>query len=455
MRSIVRATAVAVALLAVSGGHSARPGPVPIPVRVVIHGPDGGKPEGVASATAFARRTGFSAFEPTLGVLSDGTVFYQAAHSLQNAGVTFFGGGPDVLRTKDAGRSWEETSPTVGDQRLHPFTSDPYVHVDSVTDRIFTVDWVPGYCSELSFSDDRGESWTTAPLACGGADHQHLFTGPPSLSVPVAYPNVVYVCAQSIPSAICSKSLDGGRSFMHTGALPFAAVSDILDCGRLTGHGVVGPDGTVYLPSACDKPYLAISGDEGATWRIETIADKPANGNHETAVGVDRAGNLYYFWIGADRMPYLSLSDNNGRSWKRPVRIATPTLKEASLPALAVSPSGTVAAAYMGSSNAPTNRRDYSKTTWGGYVSVTRNALSSKPTFATAVFGSRSDPLVIGECGPRRCQAQYDFIDVQIDDAGGVWASFVDGCDRRTCMDFDDGEIRFGEGVLAAVRPRL
>ena len=336
---------------------------------------------------------------------------------------------------------------------MHPFTADPYLHVDSDTDRVFTVDWVTGYCSHLSYSDDLGESWSSTPLACGGSDHQHVFSGPPKLSVTTGYPNVVYHCAQSIPSAICSKSVDGGRSFVHTGALPFVTVSDVLDCGRLTGHGVVGPDGTVYLPTACDKPYMGVSRDEGATWEVVTVADAPSNGNHETAVGTDGRGNVYYFWMGDDRMPYLSVSTDAGRSFRPRVAIGPPGLDEASLPALAVSPSGTLAAAYMGSTNAPRRGSDYSKTAWSGYVSLTENALVKNPTFVTARFGNRADPFAIGECGPRRCQAAYDFIDVQLDAEGGAWASFADGCEQHTCIDFTSGTVEFGVGVLAALLP--
>jgi hypothetical protein len=134
-------------------------------------------------------------------------------------------------------------------------------------------------------------------------------------------------------------------------------------------------------------------------------------------------------------------------TFPRIVRIAPPGLKEASLPALAVSDAGTVAAAYMGSTDSPGAEGDHSRTTWNGYITLTHNALVARPTFYSGRFGSRRDPFVIGECGPRRCQAAYDFIDVQLH-GESAWASFVDGCEGSRCIDIGS---EFGEGVLAGL----
>lgn len=75
---------------------------------------------------------------------------------------------------------------------------------------------------------------------------------------------------------------------------------------------------------------------------------------------------------------------------------------------------------------------------------MTRDAFKSRPTFYTGRFGSRPDPFAVGECGPRRCHAAYDFIDVQL--RGTVaWAAFVDGCDGSVCIELGE---EFGEGIV-------
>nr|MDQ3957763.1 glycoside hydrolase [Actinomycetota bacterium] len=256
---------------------------------------------------------------------------------------------------------------------------------------------------------------------------------------------LVYYCGQAIPSAICSKSLDGGRSFVSTGAAPFAEISDVLDCGRLTGHGTVGPEGNVYLPTACDKPYLGVSTDEGATWSVVTVSEGGTNGDHEAAVGTDADGTVYYAWIGDDRLPYVSVSEDGGTSWSKPLAVAPRGVRETNIPALDVAPDGTVAVAYMGSTDAPPDRKDYERATWSAYVTVTDDLLRRRPVFHTAVYGNRADPLVMGECGPGRCLAVYDFIDVQFDSRGTVWAALVDGCRGHACTEI-------GEGVVGSLR---
>lgn len=420
----------------------------PIPTEVIVHGAGARKPTS-ALPRATASRVGATAFEPTLGITSDGTILFQGAHYPTTDPLGPFGSIiPDVFRSKNRGATWNYASPTFGDQSTHRATADPYIHVDDDTDRVFTVDWVRGaYCSQLSHSDNGGETWTVTRLGCGGADHQHVVTGPPAVSPTIGYPNIVYLCAQSIPSAICSKSLDGGITFEHTGNPPFLEISDILDCGRLTGHSAVGPDGTLYVPTACEKPYLAVSHDEGATWKIVVVSDASTNGNHETAVGVDRKGRVHYFWMQDDRLPYLAISLDGGMTFPRVIPIALPGLTEASLPALAVSDSGTVAAAYMGSTDSPGAKGDHAGSTWSGYITVTRNALALRPTFYSASFGDRRDPFAIGECGPRRCHAAYDFIDVQLH-RDSAWASFVDGCQDSRCIEIGR---EFGEGVVAGL----
>jgi hypothetical protein len=306
-------------------------------------------------------------------------------------------------------------------------------------------------CSYLSFSDDEGETWTTNPLACGQPvnDHQALFSGPPVTSPTVGYPNIVYYCWNDVITTSCSKSLDGGITWARTGAPPFPGANpDEPDtCGGLTGHGAVGPDGTVYIPRGyCGQPFISISKDEGLTWTRVQVAE---NGipDHESAVAVDTQNNVYYAWMDNKmRLPYLAISKDQGETWSKPIPIGPPALKEGNLPSIDVTTPGKVAVAYMGSENSPGGPDwpeqqqcdalslncpyppEYENVTWNGYITMSPNALAKRPVFYTSTVNDKRDPLIRTSCGPGRCRALYDFLDVQIAPDGVPWATFVDGC---------------------------
>ena len=75
-------------------------------------------------------------------------------------------GGRAVYTTSNDGKSWKDVTPNLGGVGTHVLSMDPYIHIDEATQRIFNIDLTVA-CSILSFTDDRGKSWTTNPLACG------------------------------------------------------------------------------------------------------------------------------------------------------------------------------------------------------------------------------------------------------------------------------------------------
>ncbi|MDP9067004.1 MAG: glycoside hydrolase [Actinomycetota bacterium] len=382
--------------------------------------------------------------EPTLGLTKNGDVYYAAFQT--NTRI-------EVAHSGDNGQTWDLRSPELpGGRNTHALSFDPYVYVDPRTDRIFTIDLTVA-CSYLSFSDDKGKSYITNPIACGRPvnDHQTLFAGPPVNSPTVGYKNIVYYCWNDVGSSSCSKSLDGGLSFSPTGAPaypgidPEAGEQDDNFCGGLHAHGYVGHDGTVYLPKGhCGQPFLSISKDEGKTWNRVQVA-KIGTSTHEAGVATDSKGNIYYAWVARDRLPYLVISKNGGKTWSKPQMIAPPGVKEANLPGLDVGAPGKVAIVYMGSENSPfrpgreenanectalgsCTREGYKKVTWNGYMTISANALDDEPLFYSGTVNEKKDPLIRDTCGPGRCRAVFDFIDIVIGRDGTPWAAFVDGC---------------------------
>lgn len=401
-------------------------------------------------------RTGYGAWEPTLGLTKDGTVFFDARNS--NA-------DPGVIRSKDSGLTWQNVNPDA-----HKVSLDPYLWVDTTTGRIFDSDIDPTVtCPPLSYSDDQGKTWKTG-VSCGVADHQSVFGGPPPSGGerPAGYPHVVYYCAisggaLSGSSTVtgCSKSLDGGDSFNPSGdpAFPVKVTGDPAqpNCDGGAGHGIVDEKGIVYVPRVwCGPPSVAISHDEGATWRQVTVADKPRLGYnqadgaypHESGIAADRAGNLYYTWVADDRHPYLSISRDRGETWSTPRDVMPPGVDRMSAVTASVDAGdpGKVAAVFMGTADPASVAAD--KTRWNAYVLTSADALAADPVFYGATMNDpRTNALWIGTCGDLRCGNIGDFLDVAIGPDGTAWAALVDSCpDGDQCTSFGVTNPR-GEAV--------
>lgn len=431
-----------------------------VPPTVVTHRAGGVPAAAPAGLSTRLFRTGEMSLEPTIGIDANGFIYVQALEEPLAS---------TVLRSHDNGRSWHDVTPRIGGVPVHSYTEDPYLYVDRTTGRVFHNDLqLP--CHLTSASDNGGVTWSHRLHSCDQPDHQTIFAGPPAASDLGSYPNVVYMCTMTGGAASptstassCDKSLDGGFTFEPTGSLAFmpdpgAGGSYGIPgaCDGAHGHGFVGHDGTVYLPRGwCGQPWLAISRNEGATWERVQVASNgmPVRSDgildHEASVAADANGNVYYFWLGRDRLPYLAVSRDGGKTWSAPKPTAPPGVKEAWGPSMAIAPGGALAFAYYASTNSPGPPFDegrchpidntlaflscaepdfYRNVTWNGMMAITANPLDAAPLFRTVTMNDPADPLIRGTCGPFRCKAAYDFIDVQFAPDGSAWAPFVDGC---------------------------
>lgn len=394
---------------------------------------------------------GAPSFEPTIGITSDGSVFVYPASPLGLPGTV------SGARSRDAGATWEILTPNTAGAPTHPYTQDPFLFVDPVTDRVFAEDLllVPPTCGMMSFSDDLGSTWTHTQSGCGNVDHVSIFTGPAKSTPTVGYPHLVHRCAISggavagaSSMVTCQRSADGGMTWLPPGTSPFVFVPGALQgiapsegplrpCSGGNGHGVTDADGTVLLPRGhCGQPWLAISADEGLTWDTVQVSDlgnacDPSLCEHDAGVGVDANGTVYYAWVSAERWLVLSRSRDGGHTWDEALNVTAPGLNEAALVQLAAGGAGKVALAYLGTSTSPRGIFDpgeYQETLWHPYMAVSYDADAEQPTFHTARLTPADDALVRGTCGPLRCGAVYDFIDVRIAPDGTPWAPYVDGC---------------------------
>jgi hypothetical protein len=373
-------------------------------------------------------RTGHRAMEPSIAVLKDGSVLYQAWELNGNVP----GGVPPQPRVlRFDGGTWSDASP--GPVDAHLASLDPFLYHDADTGRVFSLDWIAAaipYCSTLSFSDNGGDSWTTSPLACGGFDGESIAAGPPVSNPTVAYPNIVYYCTSAslgsgepITTPSCSKSLDGGVTFVPTGGLPFEATGGTDVFPGWTGNPVVGDD----------RLAVAISRDEGLTWtRVRVATNGSAGAATRMAIAGD--GMLAYTWIGNDHLPYVATSTDRGATWSAPRMFAPAGVNETALARVAATPDGRLAIAYVGTTESPgapwysfcnPHLGDcvdgpYEGVAWSGYVTTIDG-----PDVTTVDTGT----IFEGGCSADgACKAVLDFVDIAFAPDGDAWAAFVDDC---------------------------
>jgi hypothetical protein len=393
------------------------------------------------------RYVGREAAEPTVGINKAGTAFFVAGA---------FDATPEpsptstarsvVLRSRDGGQSWLPIQPPLAVTTEFPTNLDPYLVVDPETGRLFSMD-LYATCAYLLYSDDEGTTWQRNPLGCGGDvvnDHQKVVVGNPPPGVTTrGYPNVIYYCFNRVADSSCARSDDGGVTFLPTGQSAYLGV-DGGACGGLHGEPATDPDGRIFVPKGhCGFPWVSISEDGGASWnrvQVSTIG----TADTEVNAAVDAAGNVYVtWWDDVDRLPYVAISRDHGRTWGTPLMVAPPGVLETNFPAITAGDAGRIALTFPG--NATPSRGDLRRP-WNDYVIVSTNALDAQPLFTWATANDPADPIHRGNCGPGRCGGMFDFLDVTVSPHDGLaWATAVDTC-TGTCV-AGTGEADAMQGV--------
>ena len=384
--------------------------------------------------------------EPNIGIAPDGTIYATAMAK--------------TVRSTNGGKTFTDITPPG-----HVATLDPFLYVDKTSGRVWKSD-LAGTCQLLSWSDDRGATWTTRPAACNLSDHQSITSGRPTTSpATLGYDKVLYNCSQTVGyngyslASGCDKSLDGGSTWVPTGTFPFSDPGTPQGDAGVPYHCIgdigaihAGFDGTLFVPRGwCGQPWLAISHDEGLTWTRTQVAtngmNTPLSGgfgfvapgygqsDYQATVATDARGTVVFFWVALDRLPYIAVSRDHGATFGKPIRIAPKGLKEAWGPAIDIDAKGRVGLAFMGSNDSPGRpwTGSYRDTTWTGYLAVVSDPTAPHP-FVTAAR-MPGDPLAVGTCGPGRCNERVlDFIDVAFGKGGVLYGAFVDSLTAKQTL---------------------
>ena len=372
-------------------------------------------PKGEKAPIPCATATGWRSSEVSIVVTDSGTILFQPA--VPPAGFPIA-----VLRSADLGETWEHILPSQYNDPPRITAVDQNMRIERSTGRAFWLIGEPGGTDQeprLDISDDDGRSWFKATQPPLPLDHSQIFNGPPTKRAMVpGNGSVVYVCQGHQPQT-CQESFDGGITFGPGVALPFPPKLECAGGNYDFGlRGVVSRDGTVFVPFApCNRPYIAISHDEGNSWQLVNVAHTITLGFGEMPLGEDKDGNLYAAWVGSqDRLPYLSISRDHGLNWSTPSMIGAPGVNEAAIPQLVAGAGGQVALTYYGSTNAPKpfppacssfslDCPGYTQETWSTYITETWDALAQNPLFWSATLNDPTQPTWYG-CSPSAISLQ-------------------------------------------------
>ena len=380
-----------------------------------------------------------SAGEPSIGVdWNTGRAFIEAGnHTLR---VTF----NDAVTPASA--TWED--------KRSPFSRvslDPILFTDSLnggTQRTFASQ-LDGACSETSFTDppSDGDSWSPSQ-GCGtpaGIDHQTIGGGPYASPPPQmrSFPHAIYYCSQSIATAFCARSDNGGFTFgigvpLYTFVSgPPDVPSGIGTCGGLHGHIRVAPDGTAYVPNHdcrdannVDRVGMVVSTNNGSTWTVKTVPDSNTNRNGgDPSVAAGANNTLYLGYVNRDGHAKIAVSHDRGDHWTKSKDVGTPFgIENAEFPEVIAGDDNRAAFAFLGTRTPGDTQSATFPGVWHLYVAFTYNGGGSW----TTVDATPNDPVQRG-CiwnggGSNQCRNLLDFNDITIDRCGRVLVGYADGC---------------------------
>jgi hypothetical protein len=188
----------------------------------------------------------------------------------------------------------------------------------------------------------------------------------------------------------------------------------------------VGQDGTLFVPLGCvldpSKIMVALSHDEGLTWNyVKVPIGDVGNGSGivgGVSIAMDEAGALYVLWPGTDKRPYMSVTKDQGATWKGPFMVGAPGVITGTPSAqIAAREPGHVAIAYYG------YEKGKKETELNGYLTESFDASSQDPLFHSAMLNDPKDPLyfpVKSGTLPRN-----DYLGVTIAPDGTPWTGLV------------------------------
>jgi len=379
-------------------------------------------------------------------------------------------------------------------------TLDPIVATDRHTGRTFVSQLALG-CSVADYTDDGGKTFKPSQ-GCGlgtAEDHQTLGAGPlpKGLRGPLGT-EAAYYCAQNGLDSVCGASRDGGVTF--GAGVPTFNQNPANNCGALSGHVKVAPDGTAYVPNKdCggtptkDRltdglfegggPAVAVSTDNGVQYTVRRVPNATTQVEDDNTIDVSRTGRLWMAWQnGANRSPSLGAltstadvawSDNQGRTWSKTSDLSTPLgLNNIHYASVVTGDADRAAVSFYGTTSKGDDQREKFRGDWHYYVALTYDAgrtwttqdlTPTDPIKRNCVDNQGLKPGASNAMDPDNpiCTERdlFDFMDIGADGQGRVIGIFTDACTTKCRKDPNVGQDdklgviarqSAGRGLLAA-----
>jgi PKD repeat protein len=362
--------------------------------------------------------------------------------------------------------AWTDVSRVLVPEAHHAF-ADPILHTDEKTCRTWAGHMeFPSPCTtDIAFRDDDPaalppanpvDGWTVSAFCQpSAADHETIGSGPYSQDLPVApdvaYPHIVYYCAQYPSINGCVESYDGGVTWLvqQPGS---DQTRQVAQCGGIFGHLKVSPEGYAAIPHrAClNSAGIELSRNNGLTWSAIDIPGIPATGHFDPSLawsrGAQPGGNSWlYFGNGLNGGLYASVSPDFGVHWQSTGRISDAytgpngeRITRAEFANVEAGDWDRAAISFLGTTDtggadAWTCTTDPS-VVWYMYVARTYDAGQT-----WKVERASGDPVQVGGLWPSGgtspCRNLLDFNDLDLGSDGRLYVSFADGCLAPQCHD--------------------
>jgi hypothetical protein len=261
--------------------------------------------------------TGDDTGEPGIDVAGDGTIYVNAPAGLIS---NLPGSASWVYRSGDGGSSWVKAP--AGLRENLPGGGDSDISIDPDNGKLYMTDLWLGSAT-VSFSTDRGESWTANPFEGTPVQDRQWISTPGG--------DVAYHLTHQIPAGlVVSRSVDGGLTYpvRTIAATPLDQTGCICPPGSLISEAGSGPLGTgdkvgfVYSTSTGGVNF-AHSENGGLTFSQSTVG--PASDADTTqafpVVADGGNGRLAAVWMeitGNSSSVRFSSSDDWGQTWSAP-----------------------------------------------------------------------------------------------------------------------------------------
>jgi hypothetical protein len=404
-------------------------------------------PENITPSVDSTTASQHAAGEPSIGIdWKTGKAFIEAGnHTLR---VTF----NDSV--SPASSFWEDKRSPFARVSLDPilFTDDGRL---GGPNRTFSSQ-LNGVTSELSFTDDDGETWlpTQGSGQPAGVDHQTVGGGPyasPAPLTPTSYPHAIYYCSQDIVTAFCSRSDDGGVTFGP--GIPIYTFTQVngVDvpiapgtCGGLHGHVRVAPDGTVYVPNedcfdanSVDRPGVAVSTDNGMTWTVETIPDARSNNpGSDPSVAAGANNTVYFGYVNVDGHAKIAVSNDRGLHWSKSKDAGTPFgIQNAEFAEVVAGDDNRAAFAFLGTQAPGDTQSGDFLGVWHMYIAFTYDGGRRWVTSDVTPTDPVQRGCIWNQGGSNPCRNLLDFNDITVDKYGRVLIGYADGCTGSCATD--------------------